>query len=625
MAKELQVSIDLGCESVKVCYAYKGNKGELKYGLMKVDDHPYPASVSYCREEKRWLIGAGIAQLEEFAYDTIVRIKDLISMVIPTMSNHGELVDNSHYYDNEKHFRRFYFPRKVKGSTSMEKAIANDQTFTSSITPKELCKLFFERLFADCITPTVKKIISANSDITGVRLISIYPAKANARYKSELEELVSYGYWSAHIGVPLSYTALSSPKATAACAYHGKLVKEGVGTLIVNVGERDTSLSKVFIAQTNGKFSLNMDGRAGHNLPIDLGGEDFDEAICELLNTKINNREVIGVGRGFASEQGTYRQQYLLLQEVKTVKECLSVSDQEYKGVFAAGVPINIHRDVVIATSVTREEFCTAVLGGVDGVGAQMTEYLKSELKRSCNKNLKTVLFTGGGASTYGLCEYVQKALGNLAKGIKFMTAEIQQGKDRIDSTYAAAFGAAILEPAGICLQTIAAMTYGTWCSDLLKPNDEKKSRVFSVIVDAGTVIPDEGYENILLFSTTLSEIKDEIFSFPERMEGMPKMGVGEPGSVMRRAAEKRGLRVVSGGNGKGLVYFEKPNYAGKMEKYNNISKTKIWFYEGLRVDNDGHVELILKLNDEKNDKIELRGLKLVVRDMPDFDIVCDY
>ena len=151
MAKELQLSIDLGCESAKVCYAYKSGRGDIKYGLIKVDDHPYPASVSYCREEKRWLIGAGIAQLNEFAYDTIVRIKDLVSMVIPTENSHGELVDNSYYYDNEKHFRRFYFPRKVKGSTSMAKAIENDQTFTSDITPKELCKLFFERLFKDCI------------------------------------------------------------------------------------------------------------------------------------------------------------------------------------------------------------------------------------------------------------------------------------------------------------------------------------------------------------------------------------------------------------------------------------------------------------------------------------------
>ena len=623
MAKELQLSIDLGCESAKVCYAYKSGRGDIKYGLIKVDDHPYPASVSYCREEKRWLIGAGIAQLNEFAYDTIVRIKDLVSMVIPTENSHGELVDNSYYYDNEKHFRRFYFPRKVKGSTSMAKAIENDQTFTSDITPKELCKLFFERLFKDCIAPTVGQIISANPDITGVRAISVYPAKANARYRYELEELVNYGYWSSGIGVPLYYTDLSSPKASSVCAYHGKLVKEDFGTLIVNIGERDTSLSKVYITKNDGNVSLNMDGRAGHNLPTDLGGEDFDEAICELLKQKINNREAIGVGRGFNSEQGTYRQQYLLLQEVKTVKECLSVSDREYKGVFADGVPISIHRDVVIETSITREEFRDAVLGGMSGVGTQIVNYLKSELKRSCNKNLKTILFTGGGSCTYGLCEYVQSAL----KGVKIMPAEIGNGKERIDSTYAAAYGAAILEPAGIRLQTVAAMTYGTWTTVKLRPTDEKKTKVFSVIIDAGTVIPEEGYENILGFTTRSSEIKDEIFSFPERMAGKPQLVVGDPGSLARRDAEKRGLRVVSGGNGKGLVYFVKPNYEGKMEKFVRPGTVReIFFKEGLRIDNDGHVEFIVMTNKDKNKDIpELRDVEAVAVGMPDFDVVCDY
>ena len=626
MSKTLQVAIDLGCETVKVSYAYVDNKGKVNHGKMEVTDHPYPGMVSYCRETASWLIGEGIEQQEGFTYDTIIRIKDLISMLIPTTNSHGDPVDNSEFYSKQKQFRRFYFPQKVKSSSSMAKAVDQGQTFTSNYTPKELCRQFFVKLFSDCITGNVKKILKDNPHLDGVCFTSVYPAKANMEYTDELNDLIKFAVGKSGLTCKVKYDKLSSPKAIAVGAYYNKLISDDSATLIVNIGERDTSVSKVYIFNEDNKVSINIDGRAGHNLPTEIGGEDFDEALSDLIVEKINLREVLGIGSGHKSEQGTYRQQYLLMREIKTVKECLSVSDVDYKKVFPSGVPIQVHRDVIIETNVTRDEFVGRMLKGSGSVGSELSDYLKLEFRRPTNKNVKTVLFTGGGAATHFLCEYLKNDIGAMAKNVKFKVAASGTGSNAVDSTYAAAFGAAIMEPAGIVLYLRTAMTYGTWAKERLHPGDASPTKVFSVIIDAGTIIPEEGYEKTILFSTGQSEIKsDEILAYPEKLGGK-KLPVGDPGSTVRRDLEKKGLRVLSGDDGKGLIYFVKKGISGDTRFFKPASVPKIYIDEGLRVDYDGHVELVVRTNKDRNSAYkELHNVEAVASGMPDFDMINDY
>ena len=626
MSKTLQVAIDLGCETVKVSYAYVDNSGKVKHGKLEVTDHPYPGTVSYCRETASWLIGEGIEQQSGFTYDTIIRIKDLISMLIPTTNSHGEPVDNSEFYSGHKEFRRFYFPQKVKASSSMAKAVDNGQTFSSSITPRELCRQFFVKLFGDCITKPVKDIIKANPHLDGVCFTSVYPAKANKEYTDELIDLTKYAVTKSSFTGKITYDKLSSPKAIAVGAYYNKLISDDSATLIVNIGERDTSVSKVYIFNEDNKVSINIDGRAGHNLPTEIGGEDFDEALSNLIDDKINLREVLGIGSGHTSEQGTYRQQYLLMREIKTVKECLSVSDVDYKKVFPTGVPIHVHRDVIIETNVSRDEFVSKMLKGAGSVGSELSDYLKLEFRRPTNKNVKTVLFTGGGAATHFLCDYLKNDIGAMAKNVKFKVASSGTGANAVDSTYAAAFGAAIMAPAGIVLYLRTAMTYGTWAKERLHPGDASPTKVFSVIIDAGTIIPEEGYEKTILFSTGQSEIKsDEILAYPEKLGGK-KLPVGDPGSTVRRDLEKKGLRVLSGDDGKGLIYFVKKGIGGESRFFKPTSVPKIYIDEGLRVDYDGHVELVVRTNKDRNSAYkELHNVEAVASGMPDFDMINDY
>lgn len=598
-ADTLNIAIDLGCESVKVAYAFCGARGELKYGKLEADGEPYPATVSYSRESGRWLIGTNIEGQEDFSYDTIVRIKDLISLLIP-QKGAETVIDNSRHYETGKHFPKFFFPQKRKAEPNFANAIRKDQTYEADLTQKELCEKFFEKLFSDLISPDVREILAANPEINKVRYVSVYPQKANKKYIAELERLI------AHAAKSRDVSSMSYPKAVAVGAYYDKILSNDVAAIMVDIGERDISVTKVAVTRYGNDVSVNIEGADGHNEPDEIGGEDFDEALAELIEEKAGTREVLGSGAGGGSdERGTYRQQYILMRNIKGMKSCFSMPKSDFDVIFGRGVPIQLELDVAVELSVTKDEYVRKLFESRDSVGEKIADYINRELRNPADDNVGTVLLTGGGASSYYLAEYLERHV----RGKRNPEIKLYDTGSGGSSAFAAAFGAAMLSPSGITLKLHSALTYGTWVDgNMIGANGKKKYvKKFGVLLNKGDVIPEEGISPSILINTQRNVVEgDEFFSYPAKITSTEELFVGDPGSPVRAEAIRRGLKVVSGGDGKAKIYFTRKNQSGTETRFENFGdRGAFYFREGFRIDPDGRafpfVENAVKENREKN------------------------
>lgn len=620
----LKVAIDLGSDSVKTVFAYQKDK-IIKYGKLeppKPNDDALPAIAYYDEDEEKWLFGRAVFAATKKSFKNVVKIKELLSLLIGKKID-GKVVDQSDYYFNQYIFPNFYFPHKkntkdLTYSQLEEKGMA----FKSKCTPQRVCEMFFEYLFENYLMPSVERLkISRRRDLSDADLsiVSVYPAKARKEYVEELERLIS------RMGYSVT-NSVSSPKGVGLFAYHEKIIPNQAHAIIADIGETDISVAKIY---TYGA-GISVDGADGHSDPIELGGNEIDETIRDMIEYKVSRREILGKpkldGRDLF-ERGSHYQQFILMNSIKEGKTYFGLPEKHYKRLFSEGIPFNTERDVTVEILIDRntllegiEEEGKVVIDGVNKgkspVFKKISEYITDELKRDSNTDVNVLILAGGAAMTYGLKDSVDFLIRNrLKRKINVISFSDDSREDVVDefdipfsekTIYSASLGGAILGTGVYKFETVAALSYATWVR-----NTGVKTACF--FIRKGDPIPEKGGRflsgPIAVNSECYFVDGEEVFS----TTAIAPFLVGEPGSPLRMSAIKEyQLKVMSGEDGKGRILFLKK---GLDRKYRSIEvDAKFTFKEGVEIDSDGRARPIA-LNVDKRFKykdvvVYLEGLK---------------
>lgn len=603
-SNKLEISIDLGSDTVKVAYAYKAG-AKIKYGKLAPRDIMgsvvVPAIAYYDEEAESWTFGENVYKNIDKSFATVIKIKALLSLLLKKDIREISEI-NRNYYSSQNKFPKFYFPNRKKLSENFAEAVRADMTFEANKTPREVCEDFFAYLVNETINPTIERLQARTAlNFDAIEYSIVYPTKVGKEYIEEFERIVELACGSD------VKNKLSATKALGLFAYHRGVLSKGESLLIFDMGEEDISVAKFSMGRSD---NLIIDGVDGHNEPMELGGNDIDYAVRGFIENAIESRETVGAphpgDEGYIAEKGLHSKQFLMLNEIKKAKTALSLDDKIFKEAFPDGVPMSIHRDVMVQTSITREDFLQCI-GAADSdyIAKQIVDYIKSELTRRINKDVDKIVLSGGVIETYGLIDFIESELRKAGLDAEIITFDDYETKDdgftilsHEDSMFAPAVGGAIVALMGYELKTAVALAYGTW---LYGAVGNKREKVLEIFLERGRVLSKSGGE----FSTTTyvkyadwskSVKNEEIFSTT-----MGKKGdiVGEPGSRIRGRQEiDIDLKVVAGGEGKGeiLFYFKD----GKLLRRVAIQGL-LYFKEGVKIDGDGRATPFISNDLEKN------------------------
>ncbi|MDE6275266.1 MAG: hypothetical protein K2M75_01865 [Clostridia bacterium] len=599
----LEVAIDLGSDTVKVAYAF-GSENNVEYGKLAPCDIRgsmiVPAIAYYDEDASTWLFGEEVYKNVDKSFVSVVKIKSLLSLLLKRRDKKMTF-SNKKYYFEKNRFPKFYFPNRKKLAEDFAKAEELDMTFEGDKTPQEVCEEFFKYLINKTVLPAIMRMQEQKGIyFQDIHYSLVYPTKAGKEYVDELERLVSLATDSKIKKV------LSSTKALGLFAYHRKVLKKDEPIVIFDMGEEDISVAKFTLGVSS---SIIIDGVDGHNEPMEIGGNDIDYALRDYVEDVIAGRETVGAPPagedGYIAEKGLHSTQFLMLNEIKKTKTALSVDDDIYEMAFESGVPMSIQRDVLVQTSVTRDNFLNCVgIKGSEGVAKKIADYIVSELKRNLNSDVKKIMLSGGVTETYGLLEYIDRELKKAGLSVRVITFDDYQNDDDTftilsneDSTFAPAVGGAIVALMGYELKTAVALSYGTWLY-----NKSINKKILDVFLERGRVIPPRGNE---YYSSTYVNYRDawsdrvkneEIFSTTFGKKGDV---IGEPNSETRKKREKDiDLKVVSGGANKGEILF----YCKDKGSLKRVEiQGKLHFQEGVRIDADGRATPFIRNDINKN------------------------
>ncbi|MDE5755818.1 MAG: hypothetical protein K2I23_01860 [Clostridia bacterium] len=613
IADDLEVAIDLGSDTVKVAYAF-GSKKNVEYGKLapcEITGSVIVPAIAYFDEDaSTWLFGEEVYKNADKPFVTVVKIKSLLSLLLKRCDKRVTASNRRYYYDKNQ-FPKFYFPNRKKLAEDFAMAEDLDMTFEADTTPQKVCEGFFKYLINKTVLPAILRLQEEKGIyFQDIHYSVVYPTKAGKEYVEELERLVSIASESKIKKI------LSSTKALGLFAYHRKVLKRDEPILIFDMGEEDISVAKFTLGASG---SIIIDGVDGHNEPMEIGGNDFDYALRDYVEGVISGRETVGAPPagedGYIAEKGLHSTQFLMLNEIKKTKTALSVDDDIYELAFESGVPMSIHRDVLVQLSVTRDQFLDCVgISGDEGVAKKISQYIVGELKRTLNADVKKIMLSGGVTETYGLIDYIVKQLRIAKLPVEVVTFDDYQSDDDTftilsneDSTYAPAVGGAIVALMGYELKTAVALSYGTW---LYNKNINKK--ILDVFLERGKVIPPKGEE---YYCSTYVNYRDawsdrvkneEIFSTTLGKKGDV---IGEPGSDTRKKREKDiDLKVVSGGQNKGEILF----YCKDRGSLKRVEiQGMLHFQEGVRIDADGRATPIIRNDIAKNGRYNEISVRL--------------
>lgn len=562
MADTLCVGIDLGCDTLKLSYAYTKNS-KLIYGKMEpeisVKQVAIPA-VAYYDENKGWIFGTDVEMGEEKPFINIVKIKSLLSLLYPKAgSEWGKEVypNESYFYKNDK-FPKFYFPATNNSLEKFPALIKADRTFQAKgYTPQTVCEQFF--LYVKNIIDKCVKELKSRRRMTFDRIeySLVHPSYSGKKYVEELCEIIYKTLGSRPVKV------MNSARALSMFATYRGAVSGDEGILLFDMGEETISVVKCFL-NSNGRAVI--ESAADHSAPAKVGGNDVDFNIAAYIEDAIKDRETVGspsAGEvGHIQEEGLQAKQYLFLKEIKKAKMMLSVPT--LNEVFEGGVPVSVHRDLYIQRVLTREglKSCIGITEN-DKVAKQVLNYIVTECKLNVNDDVTKIFLTGGLTETYGFVDYIKTQLAkkfkNRKPAIELCTFDdyVDDG-DRLniqsyeDSVYAPSVGAAIVALNNYDVSAGLTYSYGTF---VVSRDSEKLLKIFA---DRGTAYDDQ---KIAEFSTGDLQIRgclpEEYFSVRLSESSIKKrkcgdevtytstpanvyLVIGERGSNYRKAAEKK-------------------------------------------------------------------------------------
>lgn len=500
MAKELNVALDLGGDSLKIAYAYEEKRGKVVYGKFTVSGSSsrvaYPALAFYDDQKGGWIYGEDVDHQKNVSFVKLVKIKDLLNLLLEEK--------NEPYY-SKNHFPKFFFPKIAEAFDDFEAAVNEEKTFTEKKTPKEVCEGFFRHvkgLVDHCISK-----LSQKTDLvfdTKLRISIVHPPKVNERYLGELSRLVKKAFGVA------PFKILSSTKALGMYAKHKNLIEVNDSLVIFEMGEEDISVAKVFLGEGGDLF---VDGVEGHVEPLHVGGVNVDYAIAEFIEGEIKERDTVGTPAvnsqkpGHIYEDALISKQYLFMKNVKKAKTILSCELDE-DSVFENGVPVGIHYELYIQRNFSRAALMNSIGTATDsGLALKMAEHILEELGKPLNIGLTSdpqkaandpmldhgyVVLSGGLAETYSLKKYIESKIHNAFPDVDVMTFS-EKPTEQNDfsilshegSAYAPAVGGALVSLYNDEIKTILSYSYGTWvnCNGI---------RCLDIFVDRGRVLSPE-------------------------------------------------------------------------------------------------------------------------------------
>ncbi len=466
--KSVYIAIDLGSDTLKVVYAYKDGGAERvgKIVSSDFDITAIPAVAKYDEDDGKWLYASDVNRDKKESYVTVVKIKDLLSMLSELRSKNILVRQrNSKYYFEGNDFPKFFFPVKPEEIEAFDKMVKGGRTFCArGYTPHTVCAMYFKS-----VAKTIRERLNVLLTSQGISSYElnwslVTPPHVGDKYINELVSLVSKAFSDAQRGQVLSMT-----KALSIYAMKQGLVKDE-SALIFNIGEEKTFVVKAHCIGGG----LSIDGVDGHEGAEDLGGNDIDNAVATYLESKMEGHPIIGRpsagSEGYVNESGLYSKQYLFLKNIKAAKIILGINAQN--GTHPEGVPISVSKELVLKMHLTYDEFakCVGVRTG-DGFAGKLFKYIQRELSRGVNSDVKKIFLTGGVVETHGVVGFIEKKLA--PKGISVLTFEnpsaeimrIGQKNFNIysheDALYAPCIGCAMSTMNNIKVDTVTALTYG--------------------------------------------------------------------------------------------------------------------------------------------------------------------
>lgn len=493
MALDIHIGLDLGSDTLKIAYAYRDRNSEYSGKIVcdATSMTAIPAVAYYDFEEETWLFGEDVDCAGDKSYVSVVKIKNLLSLLVKNTSREVSEGNARFYFEGNK-FPKFYFPVRRKMLADFTAMAADNRTFDApGVTPADICGRFFA--YVQTIVVERARQLARRHGETSFRLIAsyVYPPYAGLAYRNELKRLIEAAFGP-------TGQALSMPKALSAFAIRQKQLTDGEHTLVFNLGEEMLSVVKANLQSTG----LSIDGVDGHSEPIPLGGNNIDDAVAQYLERQMSDRETMGQPasgeEGHLAESSLNTKQYLFGKEIKTAKLILGMSLYG-RGAFAAGVPVTVSRDLLIQRRITREQFVRCIGITEDtGVARRIADYILTEVRRPINADVRRIFLSGGTVETYGLVAYLKQKIE--PTGIRVDTFEYADGAaendgfhilPHEDAVYAPALGCAFAALNGLEIRTVLALSYGLRLYRDRRP-------FLKLLVNKGDVLPPEGAQFLI-------------------------------------------------------------------------------------------------------------------------------
>lgn len=509
MAVRVDIGLDLGNDTLKIAYALKTGDDAVEYGKFSVSDSlsvvAVPAIAYYDTDAHKWLYADEVDRSGNTSFVTVVKIKNLISML--HYNGNAEITaSNSKFYRTKDQFPKFYFPVRKKVLADFKEMVRLDRTFTAqSYTPQTVCEGFFAYV-AKKSFKRLRELAEArgiNEEIE-TRIAVVYPPKVGEEYINELKRICALTF-----DKPIN-SALTSTKALGMFAYKRGAIRSNENALVFDMGDEDISVARVGIVKNAGKSSgrfeslirggnkdtIVVDGADGHSDPFALGGQNVDERIEAYIERAISRCETMGTpsagSDGHIAERGLHSKQYLFMKDIKKAKVILS-RELSSRSLFKDGVPVTVARSVMIQRKVTRDMLKNCVgtdgTGEGEGIARDIADYIINEIKLPVNRGVSKIFLSGGLTETYSLLEYIKSRISSdpETRGIAVMTFDDDRTLDDMspvstadgvhapmtgdmftvlsheDSVYAPAVGGAIVSVLDLKVPTALSLTYGTW------------------------------------------------------------------------------------------------------------------------------------------------------------------
>ena len=610
---EINISLDLGSDTLKVAYAFTYLSKDY-YGKITPESYdgfsanPFPAVAFYHEEENKWYFGDQVDSISSNSYFNTVKIKSLLSLLSDFGNVHINR-ENREFYKKTNHFPKFHFPLRRMVLQDYQQMIDLNLTFEAqSYTPKDVCSMYFDYVY-DVVTRRIKLLLSECQikDKVTFNLAIVYPTKSNIEYINELKRLIETSFKQK------AKTVQSSNKCLCQFAKYLGMVMPGEKILLFDMGEEDISVAKAYLATTeNNESAIAIDGQSGHSDPIEIGGNDIDEVIANKIEEKIRGREIPGTPSfgelGHIVEKGLNAKQYLFIKNIKMAKTYFSrMNDEPFlASAFDDGIPIDIHREVYIQTSISSDDVLDWIGIKKDvGIVRDVVQYIRNEVRLPVNHDVSKVLLCGGLAETIGLQDYISTHLPRKIKVLGFDYAGKNLSQFSIqkyeDSVYAAALGGAMIALKNYKILIALTLSYGTFLY-----SGNPRLRFLRVLVNKGTILPKEGAEFLTYCRIYGSKVEQELLSTHLTKSEISRSSltltydrelvIFEPKSRERKQVEeKAGLKVISGSqtnNAMDICFYVKKRGEYKKVK---ILPDGINFIEGIKIDPEGRIKPFIR------------------------------